>query len=390
MLDRRVSGVCTCDVCAHALVHQIYVNPVNSSIPVPPTADCSTNPCTVTNYVYSSFASFDRTSVRLDTRTCFGSCYFIIGLISRDNSRSADFSLVAASNGSIINLADGVSYTDSLNRGQFRYYRFVLTNQTDVQINVNPFYGDPDLYVSWDPNNPMPDRLRKNASSESMYNDTIYIQVRPRGLARIVVTTADSSLSQLFHPLPVSWLLSQASSLTSCFSNAGTGCQLYISVLGFINTSYSIVVQQPGGYEFPIWLVDGVSQSGTVAAGAYQYFAVNLNVRNGTSLSFHMTPTYGDPDLYITMTDRQPSKDVGGSDYSSNAFNYDSVVILPSNDVNKYCSHCIIHVAVYGFSASQFSLTYTTNTSDCTYHRCTVSVVQRVSTDVQLYGSTSC
>ena len=117
---------------------------------------------------------------------------------------------------------------------------------------------------------------------------------------------------------------------------------------------------------------------------------MNLNVRNGTSLSFHMTPTYGDPDLYITMTDRQPSKDVGGSDYSSNAFNYDSVVILPSNDVNKYCSHCIIHVTVYGFSASQFSLTYTTNTSDCTYHRCTVSVVQRVSTDVQLYGSTSC
>ena len=145
-----------------------------------PSADCSTNPCTVSNFVWSSYASFDRTTVSvLNTtqRFCFN-CNYIIGILSGDNTRAADYSIVIGSTGATTTLSSGVSVNDQVAQQQYRYYRIAMPSQVDVEINVVPFYGDPDIYVSWDPTNQFPDRSHKNASSESMYNDTVYVQVR--------------------------------------------------------------------------------------------------------------------------------------------------------------------------------------------------------------------
>ena len=127
-------------------------------------------------------ASFDRTTVTIgqDSRFYCTNCYYIVGVLSGDNTRSADFSIVAVTNGSYTVLTDGVPRMDTVAQRQFQYYRIVLATQTDLQINVNPFFGDPDIYVSWDPNNTVPTRTHCNARSESMYNDTVYIQVRSR------------------------------------------------------------------------------------------------------------------------------------------------------------------------------------------------------------------
>ena len=120
--------------------------------------------------------------------------------------------------------------------------------------------------------------------------------------------------------------------------------------------------QLPGGYKFPIWLVDGVSQSGHVASRSFQYFAVHVDVPQGTAYSFYINPVYGDPDMYITTVDAEPTQQV--YNFTSTAFGYDSVVITP--DETAYCYQCVVHIAVYGFQASQFTITFTTNTSQCT------------------------
>ena len=153
-------------------------------------------------------------------------------------------------------------------------------------------------------------------------------------------------------------VLLQAEQLDSCF--AGGSCSIYISVYGFTTASYSIVAMLPGGYHFPIWLVDGVSQAGYVAQNSYQYFAAIVNVPDGTAYSFYMNPTYGDPDMYITTVDVQPGRNA--YNFTSTAFGYDSVVIAPGEP--GYCSSCIVNVGIFGFTASQFVITFTTNTSE--------------------------
>ena len=63
---------------------------------------------------------------------------------------------------------------------------------------------------------------------------------------------------------------------------------------------------------------------------------------------------------YITTVDVQPGRT--SYNFTSTSFGYDSVTIAPGEP--GYCSSCIVHIAVYGFTTSQFSITYTTNNSD--------------------------
>jgi hypothetical protein len=105
-------------------------------------------------------------------------CYYVIGLLSADYNSSARYSLVAAGQDAIINLEDGVPHSDTVDQGQYQYYRVILTSPNlDLEFTANPIYGDPDLYVSWNASNPKPDNLHFDARSMSMYNDSVYIQV---------------------------------------------------------------------------------------------------------------------------------------------------------------------------------------------------------------------
>jgi hypothetical protein len=154
----------------------------------------------------------------------------------------------------------------------------------------------------------------------------------------------------------------QKTSLQSCFdNNDGNECQVYIGVYGFRNSSYSIVARMDGGFNSPLWLIDGTPQTTLVRAKTYTYFAVSLNVRYGTTYSFNINPIYGDPDMYVTTDGSQPGAD--NKNFTSAGTGFDSVII--SSDMAGYCARCIVYVAVYGFAQSQFTITYTTNTSSC-------------------------
>jgi hypothetical protein len=158
----------------------------------------------------------------------------------------------------------------------------------------------------------------------------------------------------------------QASRLQECFDlNDGTQCQVFIGILGFSNSSYSVVARMDGGFNSPVWLVDGTPQTALVRPKAYTYFAVALNVVWGTTFSFNMNPVYGDPDMYVTTDGMQPGQSYWN--FTSIGTGFDSVII--SSDQKGYCSRCIVYVAVYGYAQSQFAITYTTNTSSCTLLR---------------------
>ena len=310
---------------------EVYVS--NGGDGVQPTATCGDNgnrPCAVSNYNWTTLSSFDQTSINIranDTKACL-SCYYVIGVLSNSATASADFSLVAASGNAVIQLSDGVPHADTVAQGQYQYYRVTVTQHAvDVEIITSPFYGDPDLFVSWHSSNPRPNATSHDASATSQYNDTIYLQ---------------------------------ALDLLPCFAASSDGtCNLYVSVLGFTQSSYSIVSRIMNGYLSPIVLVNGIPQSAIVGENEWAYFSAYINLGPGASYSFSLTPTYGDPDMFVTTDESEPSQD--NFNYSSVTMGYDSVVIAPGSA--GYCTRCTILIGVFGFMSSQFSVLFTSNTS---------------------------
>jgi hypothetical protein len=132
----------------------------------------------VTNYLWSSLTSYDRTTVSIPANSinsCVG-CTYVVGLLAGGDA--ADFSVTAATGSTSIVLADGVPHTDVVQRGLFQYYRLIVSSpEVDVEVNLMPIYGDPDLFISWHSNNSRPDSLRYDMRSDSMNNDTLYVQV---------------------------------------------------------------------------------------------------------------------------------------------------------------------------------------------------------------------
>lgn len=151
----------------------------NTSLPALPVPTCtSLNSCTVSNWLWTSLSSFDLSTVNIragSTGFCT-SCYYVIGVLST-TAGGSDFSLVAASCNTSIVLADGVPHSDYVVRGGYQYYRMIISESVDVEITLTPNFGDPDLYISWDPSNPHPNRTNFDMQATSQYNDTIYIQV---------------------------------------------------------------------------------------------------------------------------------------------------------------------------------------------------------------------
>jgi len=297
-----------------------------------PSVDCSgpaSSPCSVSNYFWTSLAAFDRSSISIpssDPNACTN-CYYLLLVLSNSQTASADYSVVAASSEAIVSLTDGVPHTDVVSRGAYEYYRIVLTQPSvDVQVIVTPYYGDPDLYLSWHADISRPNMTNNDARSTSQYNDSIYVQ---------------------------------AANLGDCFAAGGGTCQIYVSVYGYSNSSYSIVSYLNSGYLSPVLLVNGVPQSMSVATGAWVYFAAIVNVAPNVAYSFTLAPSFGDADMFVTTNESEPTRN--NYNYTSSSIGFDAVTIAPGSA--GYCTQCTILVGVYGYTSSQFTILFTTNTS---------------------------
>jgi hypothetical protein len=83
------------------------------------------------------------------------------------------------------------------------------------------------------------------------------------------------------------------------------GCEVYIGVMGFSATEYSILVALHS--DVPQTLVDGQPQVGYVNATVTDQYVMRLN---GVPFSVDLTLTtvFGDADMFVTLDDSKPTK----------------------------------------------------------------------------------
>ena len=71
------------------------------------------------------------------------------------------------------------------------------------------------------------------------------------------------------------------------------GCDLYIGVFGWENSSFTILASVDEGFQAPTALLDQLPQTGAVLTGQYKYYAYLVNVKSSEpiSIKFTLTPT---------------------------------------------------------------------------------------------------
>ena len=103
------------------------------------------------------------------------------------------------------------------------------------------------------------------------------------------------------------------------------------------------------------WLQPGVPQSGSLLAGEARYYGVRVGEGEATSLTVALTPTEGDPDLYVSGSGRYPTRDEAQWS-SSLGQGHEDLVYAPSHDPLA-CTGCTYRALVYAYSDSSYSLT---------------------------------
>jgi len=108
------------------------------------------------------------------------------------------------------------------------------------------------------------------------------------------------------------------------------------------------------GWNSPSLLVDGQPQSDSVVRGQYRYYQKHVGIEQGSVITFTLSPTSGDPDMYITNSrDREPGRDQYDLK-STKMAGAESIVIRPGDDL--YCVDCIFYISVYGFKDASYSI----------------------------------
>ena len=96
-------------------------------------------------------------------------------------------------------------------------------------------------------------------------------------------------------------------------------------------------------------------QSGSLLAGEARYYGVRVGEGEATSLTVALTPTEGDPDLYVSGSGRYPTRDEAQWS-SSLGQGHEDLVYVPSHDPLA-CTGCTYRALVYAYSDSSYSIT---------------------------------
>ena len=244
----------------------------------------------------------------------------------------SSYSIVVTSKDSIIALVNGVPVKGRVVLGAAQYYMYrMITAKKDLVISVTPLYGDPDLYVSFSPvTHPTRSNYTYVAASDGA--DTLTLQASMLSL--------------------------------HCFLDPATNkaCDIYIGVLAWRNSSYTLVASVNDGFESRISLLDGQPQTGAVGVGKYVYYEYQVGSASNTGrnpLRFSLFSLNGmDLDLYLTFknqssTGKSSDNDIPGmsrNDYSSTNIDGASDEILVSPGDPHFCTECTVYLAVYAFS----------------------------------------
>lgn len=258
-------------------------------------------------------------------------CYFMLGVFGTASNAdiSSSYSITFSLADSTVTLSNGIPIRGVVNTNQYEYYSFNLNSRNaDIIFILTSYSGDADCYVSIAPT------IHPNTSN--------YLWSSGR-YSRDIISIQSSELS------------------TICWNNSATillgYCSLYIAIRGYRNASYSIVANIDLGYSSPILLLDGQSQNGLVQEESYQYYDFKISNSSGilSSIVITLTPLDGhDSDIYASFSG-QPG--IHHYDYLSTNYGstVDQITISPSDP--KYCSGCTLHICVFGYYTSQYSIT---------------------------------
>lgn len=263
---------------------------------------------------YKSVTNIWRESIEIQ-KTCVR-CSYIIAVVGATDF--SEYSIVASVESSVITLQDGVPVRDFVQKGRYEYFMVsVLEAHRDLTISVTPFTGDPDLYVSL---TPFPNTTSYTWSHRSYGTDTVTIPYASEG---------------------------------SCLPEEEGECRYYISVYGFVNSSFSITASLNS--DLPVRLISGIPQTSFVNQTMMKQFIYRL-VDHGQSVEITLSPRYGDPDLFVTTDGKKPTRT--HFQYRSLHTSGDDRVLVDHTDVDNFCRSipCDILIGVYGFRASDFSI----------------------------------
>jgi len=142
--------------------------------------------------------------------------------------------------------------------------------------------------------------------------------------------------------------------------NGGGDCDIWISVYGYSNTSYTVTAQTIAGGNVTSMLLDGVPQTGQVARTGYVYYYAPVMVQPGQPFSVYVRPITGDPDVYIRTDGQMPSRTFYQA--SSTRAGGDEIINIGPN-ARFYNATCTFTIAVYGFTAATYQITFFTSTA---------------------------
>ena len=249
----------------------------------------------------------------------------------RSSAADSSYSILVTSKASIVTLINGIPVRGKVAQEAAQYYMFTMTSpKTDLVISVTPLYGDPDLYVSFYPVT-HPTRSNYSYAAASFGADTLTLQV--------------SMLSPFCIP----------------DLSIGKACDIYIGVLGWQNSSYTLEANLNNGFESRISLMDGQPQTGAVAVGMYVYYEYQVGSASSNKnnpLRFSLSSLSGsDLDLFLTFknqssTGKSSDNNIPGlsrHDYYSTNMDGASDEILVSPGDPLFCTGCTVYLAVYGF-----------------------------------------
>lgn len=155
---------------------------------------------------------------------------------------------------------------------------------------------------------------------------------------------------------------SQLADLCSRYDTDLLSCDLFITVFAAVNSSYSLVASVGNGFRSPITLIDGQPQNGRVNLGGYQYydFYISASELSDRIITVAASPVeHSAVDMYVTLGGEDSEDSEPGPNqyhYASTSYLGVTEEVLVTPQMPHYCSSCVMHIAVRGKLAGQFSI----------------------------------
>ena len=254
------------------------------------------------------------------------------------SSSPSSYALTASVEHTTLELTLNHPTADFSPKDEYSRFKVFMPSTEDLFVSVTCLSGDADVYISTDPDNL--DRETHMWSQTRWGSDAITI----------------------YPDEP----------------NACTNCWYYVAVFGFDDAMYTILASVKS--DSPTVIYPGQPQADHVPESGMNYYALQYTRTDNPTeqIIISITPDFGDPDIYVTVspptttTDADPSPTSRPSqsnwDYYSLEQNQndDRVTIYPNDGkFETLCPldspSCLIQVGVYGYHESDYTITASTS-----------------------------